>query len=100
MKPSISRAVHYVSEGSPVLPDGTQKYASECIAAVVTEVSDDHTVGLFVMNPAGTFHRPLALGGSVFDDDDDPSQRQGGSWHWPERAEESGHVPGDRPPRY
>lgn len=86
MIPSVGSIVHYVSEGTPVRADGTQKYPSKCVAATVTEVGDDHTVGLFVMNPSGTFHHPLALGGAVFDDDDDPAQRQGGSWHWPERA--------------
>jgi hypothetical protein len=83
LKPSVGRIVHYVSHGSPVLPDGTQAYTSECRAAIVTEVTDPHTVGLMVANPTGQFFRQ----GVVFDDDDDPTQRAGGSWHWPERAE-------------
>lgn len=93
MKPTVGSPVHYQSHGSPVLPDGSQRYASECRAAIVTEVTDGHTVGLCVLNPTGQFFSQ----GIVFDDDDDPKQRAGGSWHWPERAE---HEPGDRPARY
>jgi hypothetical protein len=81
-RPTVSRTVHYVSHGSPVRPDGSQAYASECRAAIVTEVADDHTVGLCVLNPTGFFFNQ----GVVFDDDDDLSQRAGGSWHWPERV--------------
>lgn len=78
-----------------MLPDGSQKYASACRAAMITEVTDDHTVSLFVANPTGQ-HSPQ---GVVFDDDDIAAERKGGSWHWPERIEEP-HVPGARPPRY
>ena len=55
----IGYQVHYVSEGSPVRDDGTQKYPSLCRAALVTEVSPilyGGEVGLFVANPTGTFH--------------------------------------------
>lgn len=81
-QPAVGRIVHYVSHGTPVKPDGSQAYASECRAAVVTEVDDGHTVGLCVLNPAGQFF----IRDVVFDDDDDPARRAGGSWHWPERA--------------
>ena len=87
MKPSIGRAVHYVSHGTPPRADGSQAFPAACRAATITEVGDDdHTAGLMVANPTGLFFHSLADGGSVFDDDDDPSQRQGGSWHWPERV--------------
>jgi hypothetical protein len=82
MTPSVGRVVHYVSHGTPLHEDGSQAFASECRAAIVTEVTDPHTVSLFVMNPAGVFLNP----GVVFDDDDDPAQRAAGSWHWPERV--------------
>jgi hypothetical protein len=78
MKPSIGRVVHYVSYGTP-----GGEYGKECRAAIVTEVENDHTVGLFVANPTGIFLNR----GVVFDDDDDRAERRGGSWHWPERVE-------------
>lgn len=81
MKPSIGRVVHYVSHGTPVLPDGTQAYAPECRAAIVTEVGPD-AVGLCVLNPGGMFFRQLADGGCRHDE-----QNAGGTWHWPERVE-------------
>jgi hypothetical protein len=83
LKPSVGRIVHYVSHGTPPRPDGSQAFASECRAAIVAEVTDEHTVGLCVLNPTGQFFSR----GVVFDDDDDPAQRAGGSWHWPERTE-------------
>jgi len=82
--PVISSDVHYVSQGSPMLPDGTQKYESACIAAKVTQVSPDvpGLAGLFVMNPAGTFHHPIQMGGSQQDE----KGHAPGSWHWPEES--------------
>jgi hypothetical protein len=80
-QPSVGRIVHYVSEGSPVLPDGTQKYASACRAAVVTAVdtdADGEFVDLCVLNPSGMFFDR----GAVADEDG----KAGGSWHWPERV--------------
>jgi hypothetical protein len=98
VKPSIGRIVHYVSYGTP-----GGEYASECRAAVITEVTfaydplppipDDQTVtmhfdsmpievvGLCVMNPTGLF-----LNREVRHDEDG---KAGGTWHWPERVEES-----------
>lgn len=79
-RPSISRDVHYVARGSA---DG--EFPSVCRAAKVTEVNpDDPThVGLFVMNPTGTFHYSLQVGGCHLDED----EKRGGTWHWPERVE-------------
>lgn len=88
--PSVGRAVHYVSHGSPVRPDGTQAFTSQCRAADITEVSygdractvPNGTVGLFVKNPTGVFFHSLADGGCDHDED----TKTGGSWHWPERV--------------
>ena len=40
-KPSICRIVHYVSDDTPVQPDGTQAYPSVCRAAIITQVEND-----------------------------------------------------------
>lgn len=95
MKPSISRAVHYVSRGSA---DGV--FPPACRAATVTEVgpeTDDnlvlaeveswgeearHLVGLCVTNPTGLFFHSIKDGGVRFDPNNGP-----GTWHWPERVE-------------
>lgn len=87
-QPSVGRIVHYVSHGTPVLPDGSQAFTSQCRAAIITEVCDnpggiDPETGtpcasLFVMNPTGVFlntHVPQSEG-----------LHSGGSWHWPERV--------------
>lgn len=91
--PSIGRNIHYVSHGSPILPDGSQTYPSVCRAAVVTEVGDGGRVGVAVLNPAGVFFHSLADGGCAYDawGGGAPlsgAQPQGGSWHWPERVGE------------
>ena len=80
MKPSIGRIVHYVSYGTP-----GGEYASQCRAAVVTELdqADAERVGLCVLNPTGQFFHSLASGGCVRDAHD----HAGGTWHWPEREE-------------
>jgi hypothetical protein len=103
MRPSVGRVVHYVSYGTP-----GGKYASECRAALVTEVGtvfaplppipDDGmpvtvtltsepipVVGLAVHNPTGLFFHSIAEGGCRQDEDG----HAGGTWHWPERVEES-----------
>ena len=86
-QPSVGRIVHYVSHGTPVRPDGTQAFAPECRAAVVTEVdrTDPQLVGLSVLNPTGHFVHPLAAGGCPYADSA-PGELAGGTWHWPERA--------------
>jgi hypothetical protein len=95
MLPSVGRIVHYVSHGTPPRADGTQAYAAECRAAVVTEVVpleggdaaqaeieqwDEEArvdVGLCVLNPTGQFfNRGLHY---------DPN-KAGGTWHWPEKV--------------
>lgn len=81
-KPTVVRAVHYVSHGTPVRPDGSQAFTSKCRAATVTEVGDDEAVGLCVQNPTGLFFHSLADGGVQHDED----EKRGGTWHWPERA--------------
>jgi hypothetical protein len=80
-KPSVGRVVHYRSHGSPVLPDGTQRYADRCRAAIITDVSDhpdgEGYVSLCVLNPTG-----------IFFDEECPHDegKAPGSWHWPERT--------------
>lgn len=86
--PSIGRIVHYVSYGTP-----GGEYTSCCLAAIVTEVlperkGDAYTVGLAVLNPSGMFFNH-----STYDEWDGTralpgAEPQGGSWHWPERAED------------
>lgn len=97
VKPSIGRIVHYVAHGTPVREDGTQAFPSACRAAIVTEVDTDDTnrVGLMVANPTGQFFHPLAAGGCLYDEWDsttalEGARPQGGSWHWPERVEDTG----------
>lgn len=76
-KPSIGRIVHYVSYGTP-----GGEYLSECRAAVITEVHNDTTVGLCVLNPTGVFfHRSIS-----YRELERNSKGTGGSWHWPERV--------------
>ncbi|HEV8653131.1 MAG TPA: hypothetical protein VG276_27995 [Actinomycetes bacterium] len=62
MRPSVGRIVHYVSYGTP-----------------------GPVVGLCVLNPTGLFFHAIADGGCRQDEDG----KAGGTWHWPERVEES-----------
>jgi hypothetical protein len=84
-QPSVGRIVHYVSHGTPVQVDGTQRYTSQCRAAVITSIGDDpEIVGLAVLNPTGMFfHEAVA-----FWEPEEPGdiRHGGGTWHWPERA--------------
>jgi hypothetical protein len=73
-KPSVGRVVHYVSYGTP-----GGEYASECRAAIVTEVDTSDTVGLAVLNPTGMFFNRTIV-------HDEESKQRGGTWHWPERV--------------
>lgn len=75
MKPTVGRAVHYQSYGTP-----GGEYKPLPRAATVTEVDEDgETVGLCIMNPTGLFftqhvkHAP----------DDKPTP---GCWTWPPRV--------------
>jgi hypothetical protein len=85
-KPSVGRIVHYVSHGTPVREDGTQAYAPQCRAAIVTDLSysdpeltdPTYEVGLCVLNPTGMFFNENVKA--------DFTEHQGGTWHWPERV--------------
>jgi hypothetical protein len=106
-QPRVGDIVHYVSHGTPIRSDGSQAYASTCRAAIVTEVGPgllldaeltpgwrdsepDDVVGLYVINPSGTFHKRAA-----YDEGATHAVRPGpgylcderahesGSWHWP-----------------
>lgn len=103
MTPSVGRIVHYVSYGTP-----GGEYASQCRAAVVTEVSADHsTVSLCVLNPTGQFFNTAVKfhdGAETPGSPDCPEKEfhgnpfryhqcgwaeasyVGGTWHWPERV--------------
>jgi len=74
-QPSVGRAVHYVSYGTP-----GGEYDSQCRAATITEVYPGHSdlVGLAVLNPTGMFFNR-----STQQDEDG---KRGGTWHWPERV--------------
>lgn len=93
-RPSVGRVVHYVSHGTPVREDGTRAYEPTCRAAVITEVpahlleepldgcpngtQGNWLASLAVLNPTGAHlnqHVPQ-----------DEETREGGTWHWPERA--------------
>lgn len=94
MKPSVGRIVHYVSYGTPA-----GEYKSECRAAIVTEVVDvptgpngEYKVGLFVANPTGIFlnrdvEQDEGAAPPVGEISEVERPHQGGTWHWPERAE-------------
>jgi hypothetical protein len=81
--PSVGRVVHYVSYGTPVQPNGSQAFTSECRAAVITEVSEEtgfgKLVGLAVLNPTGYFFNRGV--------EQDEATKGGGTWHWPERVD-------------
>lgn len=76
---SVGRVVHYVSHGTPVRADGSQAFAAECRAAVVTEVNVNvGEVGLCVLTPTGQFfNREVQV---------NLEENQGGTWHWPEQV--------------
>jgi hypothetical protein len=75
----VGRVVHYVSYGTP-----GGEYASECRAAVITEVEADNVVGLAVLNPSGMFFdRSVTFDAGQLGVEGYP----GGTWHWPERIE-------------
>lgn len=70
MRPSVGRVVHYQSYGTP-----NGEFKSEPRAAVITEVVDDQTVHLCVLNPTGMFFNQNVQQG------DGPGQ-----WNWPPRV--------------
>lgn len=78
---TINRMVHYVSHGTPIRPDGSQKFASTCRSAIITEVGElpegapwMEPVALAVLNPTGLFFHQRVL---------HDEERSGGTWHWP-----------------
>jgi hypothetical protein len=71
--PSVSRAVHYVSYGTP-----GGEYSPEHRAAIITGVGINEQVSLCVLNPAGIFF-PAGVPHSE-------DIQAGGTWHWPERV--------------
>jgi hypothetical protein len=91
--PSVGRAVHYVSYGTP-----GGEYGSECRAAIITAVTQPRLVGfakgtaepvvdLAVLNPTGMFF-PQGCDHHAGDPspDVDGLVYRGGTWHWPERV--------------
>jgi hypothetical protein len=71
-KPTVGRIVHYQSHGSP---NGQHKSLPR--AAIVTEVNEDGTVGLCVLNPTGQYFDR----GVRFSEPPAP-----GCWNWPPRS--------------
>ncbi|MFG3142706.1 hypothetical protein ACGFZA_41675 [Streptomyces sp. NPDC048211] len=84
-QPTVGRAVHYVSYGTPVREDGSQQFPPTCRAATITEADPDNPgrVGLVVSNPTGFFFHSLAAGGCVHVEVEEQPPT-GGTWHWPE----------------
>ena len=72
-KPSIGRHVHYLAFGTPggEYPAGAHRHAE------ITQVNDDGTVGLFIVNPTGIFFNISV--------EEDQFMQKPGTWHWPER---------------
>lgn len=98
-RPTVGRIVHYVSHGTPFLPDGSQAYVSTCRAAIITAVngpainpatledSDMWDVGLCVLNPTGFFFHEHIV--------QMESARDGATWHWPERETDQAPFTGN-----
>lgn len=72
-KPSVGRVVHYQAYGTP-----GGEFQSVPRAAIITEVTDDTTVSVCVLNPTGIFFNQ----GLKYDVEGKP-----GSWRWPPRVE-------------
>lgn len=90
--PSVGRIVHFVSHGSPVRADGTQAYASQCRAAIITAVHNGDEVfpdsgvplvDLCILNPEGMLFK---LRVSYEPRQDGYGMEPAGTWHWPERV--------------
>ena len=91
MKPSIGKAVHYVSYGTP-----GGEYESECRTAIITEVTADplESAGLCVLNPAGLFfnravpHDELPPADKIVAGE--RTEHRGGTWHFAAHDETAG----------
>jgi hypothetical protein len=114
--PSVGRIAHYVSHGTPVLPDGSQAYTSQCRTAKITEVGawittdttmtdvyntrrvltqewNPDAVGLEVSNPTGLFFNQGVLYDRGRAEPSEPQMCDGlhhdpGTWHWPAKVGE------------
>lgn len=105
MKPSVGRIVHYVSYGTP-----GGEYRSECRAAVVAGVpvgalpladsehaemwDSDAIICDLVLNPTGLFFNRCPyhegdVGHDASGAEIPARSYHGGTWHWPERVDES-----------
>lgn len=73
MQPSVCRMVHYVSYGTP-----GGEYTPKCRAAVIAGIVNENFVDLVVFNPTGLFFNSC---------EQDEENKNGGTWHWPERVE-------------
>ncbi len=71
-KPTVGRAVHYQSFGTP-----GGEYKSCERAATVTEVHSDECVSLCIMNPTGLFFTQSVN----YSEEPKP-----GHWNWPPRV--------------
>lgn len=85
-EPTVGRVVHYVSYGTP-----GGEYPSVCRAAHVTEVGQDGSVSLCVLNPTGLFFNLDVPYSAGVPEPGAPGQGwitryPGGTWHWPERV--------------
>lgn len=72
MTPTVGRIVHYQSFGTP-----KGEYSSLARAAIVTQVNDDGTVGLCILNPTGMFFTPSVR---------HAEPPEPGCWSWPPRS--------------
>lgn len=70
-KPTIGRIVHYYTPGDTL---------SHSFAAIVTSVSDDGTLGLYVIDPEKPFFRNVSTMGGP-----DGTTPTPGCWNWPPR---------------
>lgn len=75
-KPSVGRVVHYQSYGTP-----GGEYRSHPRAATITQLNEDGTVGLCIMNPTGLFFtQSVSMGGP------EGTTPTPGCWNWPPRV--------------
>ncbi|MGW4648059.1 hypothetical protein [Kitasatospora sp. NPDC004289] len=98
MQPTIGRTVHYTSHGSPILPDGTQRYRPLPRAAIITAVPEYLTAEPYDGCPNGTLDHEgqpqwiaslavLNPTGLLFDEDVPyAAEPTPGHWSWPPRT--------------